>query len=325
MNVVNDDKSEIRWIPDGFHFRGPKKAENRRKIINEISEFFKKSSYTEVFLPSFDYSATFSNHLQTEGSVLKVRDFAGSEISPSSDLTIQAVKGIAGNSDIENLKIFYTSSVVRDNQLHNGRRRESFQAGAEIIGRSDNNTIAEIIQEIQQIMNFYGLADKFILVLGNSQIIRTLAAEMKLSAKDSFEFSRLLYKKDWPGMSHFLQQRKIPDTLYEIVKLLLFADDFTLVAQGLQTSGIPGFDAILSATREFLNIKNINICADYSLIRDLDYYTGYIFQGYIAGFSQPLVTGGVYDHLYRRFSDEEKPACGYAVDLDLLEELIELK
>ena len=68
-----------------------------------------------------------------------------------------------------------------------------------------------------------------------------------------------------------------------------------------------------------------NLIVDFSLIRDLDYYTGYIFHGYLKGNSLPLVTGGVYNHLYEKFSGITRDACGFAVNLDLLQEVLEKK
>jgi ATP phosphoribosyltransferase regulatory subunit len=61
---------------------------------------------------------------------------------------------------------------------------------------------------------------------------------------------------------------------------------------------------------------------DYTLFRDLDYYTGFIFQGYGMGSSYPIFTGGAYDKLFEKFTGQEKKACGFALNIDIFEDII---
>ena len=150
MEFHEERKNEIRWIPDGFHFRGSEAGSKRRSILNQVTGFFQKAGYAEVFLPAFDYSATFTNHLNYKNAVLKFRDFSGSEISPSSDPTIQAVKGIAGQELSAKTRIFYTSSVIRDNDNHNGRRRETLQTGAENFGSSGVEAVEYLFRKFSR-------------------------------------------------------------------------------------------------------------------------------------------------------------------------------
>ena len=60
---------------------------------------------------------------------------------------------------------------------------------------------------------------------------------------------------------------------------------------------------------------------DLSLINDIDYYNGVIFQGYVQGVPHAVLAGGRYDNLMRRF---EKPqgALGFAVYLGSLDRLL---
>ena len=59
---------------------------------------------------------------------------------------------------------------------------------------------------------------------------------------------------------------------------------------------------------------------DLGAIRDFDYYTGIIFEGYGPDLGRPVAQGGRYDRLLSRFG-RPAPATGFVVQLDLVCEL----
>lgn len=334
MDHYQEIKSEIRWIPDGFHFHGPEKSVLRRRILNKITDIFLNLEYKEVFLPEFDYSATFTGHLSEgdQSSVLKSKDYAGSEISPSADLTIQVVKGIAGNHIDLTQKIFYTSNIVKDNKVHNGRRRQTLQAGAEVIGNSDIATVKNLINEINSIVKSFNIQDEFVLVIGNTEVFKSIAAPWRMNKN----VTKLFYSKDWTRISKFLKDRGANKDILELFYGILFEYDSDKIFEKLDKAqrSVSGKDSlgetytmnienIVYETKGIIGQKELKIYPDFSLVRDLDYYTGYIFQGYLKGHSLPLVTGGVYNQLYEKFNGIPRDACGFAMNLDLLEEVLE--
>jgi ATP phosphoribosyltransferase regulatory subunit len=110
--------SEVKWIPDGFHFLGHEDSLQRKKILDKVYQFFDERGYLEVTQPGFDFTSSFLKYVSAseEARILKSRDLSGKEISPSIDLTLQVVKGLAGYSVKKgNQKIFYTGRIVKDN------------------------------------------------------------------------------------------------------------------------------------------------------------------------------------------------------------------
>ena len=55
---------------------------------------------------------------------------------------------------------------------------------------------------------------------------------------------------------------------------------------------------------------------DFSILQDLDYYTGLVFRGYVPGVHTGVLSGGRYDHLVHRLG-KQAGAIGFAVYLDL--------
>jgi ATP phosphoribosyltransferase regulatory subunit len=65
-------------------------------------------------------------------------------------------------------------------------------------------------------------------------------------------------------------------------------------------------------------IERVNL--DFSVVNDMNYYSGLIFSGFIAGIPSSVLSGGRYDQLMRRMG-RQSDAIGFAVYLDQLERL----
>ena len=79
----------------------------------------------------------------------------------------------------------------------------------------------------------------------------------------------------------------------------------------------------LARVRELLVAHGLGavVGLDLGAIRDFDYYTGVIFEGYGQDIGRPVAQGGRYDRLLARFG-RPAPATGFVVQLDLVWELL---
>lgn len=320
--------SEKKWIPDGFHFLGPDESLERRKLLDRLSDGLLGFGYSEVFLPSFDYSSSFLLTVSAEDSsaLYRFRDSDGNEISPSVDLTVQAVKGMAGFAHRkENQRIFYQGKIFRDYGRTSGSRKEILQIGAENLGGSGSSAILRLLEEIGELFSALSLASPLTIVLGNVNLFRSIVESVGLSSLEQRQLSFLLYRKNLPEIRSFLNKRNGERILPVLETLCLgFSRENEDPVSLFSNSNLPAESIeILAETREILfSVKigsNLRYCLDFTLIPDLEYYTGFVFQGYLEGYSEPVVTGGAYDHLYELFSGIQKDACGYAINVDSLE------
>jgi len=62
------------------------------------------------------------------------------------------------------------------------------------------------------------------------------------------------------------------------------------------------------------------IIVDLTEVRDRNYYTGIVFEAFVEGAGRPILAGGRYDSLLSRFG-LDRPAAGFAIDLDALIEV----
>ena len=78
---------------------------------------------------------------------------------------------------------------------------------------------------------------------------------------------------------------------------------------------------MLDELREVLAaIPSERVHIDFSVVNDLGYYNGIVFQGFVNGISQSILSGGQYDNLMKKMGRRDC-AIGFALYLDLLDEL----
>ena len=76
------------------------------------------------------------------------------------------------------------------------------------------------------------------------------------------------------------------------------------------------FGAVMYALEQAGLLNNVNI--DFSIVSNMKYYSGIVFNGYINGIPQAVLSGGQYDKLAAKMG-KNSGAIGFAVYLDMLE------
>lgn len=331
MRIQFHNDSEKKWIPDGFHFLGTEESKNRRKITNRLHEFFLSNGFLEVIPPAIDFTSSFHNHVSESdrGMILKARDISGNEVSPSVDLTLQVVKGLAGySSEKIDTKVYYISRTIKDSDKMTISRREVLQAGAELIGNSNGSTIKEIISLIDGILVSFEISTPVTLVLGNINVPLAILQKLNIDLKNISEIIPAIYSKNIPELRDILFNSEDENLKNSLIKILLEFEvkNILPILHELNLNYSLGLENIIRESEEIVeyskSLNKLNLCLDFSLFRDLDYYTGFIFQGYVGVEPTPLITGGAYDQLFEKFTGLERKASGFALNVDILEDVL---
>ena len=231
----------------------------------------------------------------------------------------------------ENQNVFYLGKIVHDSGKSNGSRREFFQLGVEILGSSGHETFGKIFSIISEILKQSGFNKKLTVVIGNHSVFSEILEYLKLIPQYETELSGILYAKDSARLEHFCRSKNIHGDFIRFFEALMFRfnpSEISKLGSSLLQRYRLDLERNISDTENLLSMdvfsgkSNMDACVDFSLIRDLNYYTGFVFHAYCGNISEPIFMGGAYDHLYAKFSGIEKPACGFAVTIDLLEDLI---
>lgn len=332
----NSISSEQKWIPDGFHFLGPEESKNRRILLQKFAEVFERFGYSEITLPSFDYTSSFESFLEPgEDGLLKAKDWDGNELSPGVDLTLQVVKGMAARSHWEeNQRVYYIAKKIRDHKKRNASRREILQIGAESLGTSTNSEIINHIQILKTLWSESTNSVPVSFVFGHSELFSKIVKLLNWDEFHSKSLKQFLYTKNLPELLSLAARLGVNERDTKILRLFLSPSDFFKfesfqkeLSQLLDKKHRNEIDPLLETVGEFSNElkkldQNLHCIWDPSLVRDVSYYTGILFQGFQKNNPEPVFAGGVYDQLYESFSGISKQASGFALHLDPIEELV---
>ncbi|TGN18376.1 ATP phosphoribosyltransferase regulatory subunit [Leptospira idonii] len=362
MNSAKKSKlAERRWIPDGFHFLGPEESRNRRNLLQGLTQIFEEHNYSEITLPSFDYTSSFQSQMEAgeSSSLLRSKDWDGFELSPGVDLTLQVVKGMATRSHWEeNQNVYYVGRKIRDHKKRNASRREILQIGGESIGNSHPSQIISQVLLLEKLWKYSCRETSVSFVLGHSGLISRVFELLGWTEEWEGTFRQLLFTKNSTELIGLAARKNTPPSLIQILKAFLKPVAFTEFSgfekqivsflselqKEWETSEfrkqtatkedvrnqIDSVKQSLGEVRSFIETwekGNVHFTGiwDPALIRDVNYYTGIVFQGYMNAYPEPVFAGGVYNSLYETYTEIKKDACGFALHIDPIEEIFNIK
>ena len=179
---------------------------------------------------------------------------------------------------------------------------------------------AEVIALAIEAMLQSGL-DNFQISLGQVQFIHGLMVESDITPLEQQLIKQCMLKRDLVGLSEVLAASRLSTaaqaTLQQI-PLLHGKADMLQKAYGLtenETSklALDNLAEIYQLLIQYKVDKYVNF--DLGIIRDFNYYTGMVFEGYTPGLGFPLCGGGRYDTMVDAFG-VNCPATGFALGIE---------
>ncbi len=322
MNNSEFPENHKIWIPDGFHFLGPESTRFRQEVIDFCKVFFSQNGYSQVIPPSLDYSELFSEFLSPESRnlLLETKDQDGNRLSPSTDLTLQVVKGLAPylNGKEGRTTVFYFGKRVQDHLKRNGSRREVFQVGVERVGNSSFPEFQILVKDASDCLNNLIPTEDIRFVFGHSVIWDLVSKEIH-NKEIKFLFHKYFTSKNKERCIQILKESKVNSSIIDWVGENLWVSSVTEIQNSISK---------LTRNSEILNsISNeLEVCKsipgslfDVSLPFQLSYYTGMYFQVFHKQSTEAIMKGGIYDHLFEKFHNTPLGACGFALNLSIVE------
>ncbi len=315
------------WIPHGFSFLNSDHTQKRIKLEQKIREIFCQNGYEEVSPPSFDYKSTFqiaSRQAEQESLFPVWSETQKEQLAIRSDLTVQVVKATANgmlrlpstrqNKD-QPLRFFYIQPVFQDHSWGSGRKRETLQAGIELLNSPNpKERIKEVLSIAKQCVSLMSYTKPRILY-GDVRVLEQLL--YKLPERERSQFSIAFYKKDTTLIESICRQMEVEGKLTEILSKipLMFGNAEVIDELCNLCKPYPKLCTLFQEAKSFEDV-----IFDFTLVRELSYYTGPVFEAYIPGINKKIFTGGVYDDLYSEFSQSKAcmNACGFAINLSMM-------
>ena len=293
-----------------------------QQALLDLRELYGKFGYTQYKMSKFEeYDLYVRNKsFLVSDSVITFTDTNGKLMALKPDVTLSIVKN---SRDIPGYvqKLFYDEHVYRVSDK-TASYQEIPQVGLECLGDIDDYCIAEVLSLAAQSLATFdkdyildishlGLLSFVLDRIGVSDIGRRALIEC-ISKKDIHDAVRICREEGINAEKASLLSRleacsgKVDAALKGLYSLFEDAEWTAIVKR---------FGNVLA----LLPTENIRV--DFSVINDMNYYNGIVFQGFVPTIPTDVLSGGQYDNLMARM-EKKSGAIGFALYLDRLEALV---
>ena len=281
-----------------------------------LKDIFETYSISEIRTPALEDSSLFKRSVGDTSDIVNKElysfmDKNDKSITLRPEGTASVIRSIIEKKiDNESNKFWYLGPMWRYERPQKGRYRQFSQAGVEILGYSEGIAELEIVSIICSINKALGIENSILKInhLGDKE-----AKEKYCNALKNFlmPLSSKLDEKDIQRLNTNplrVLDSKSSET-QEILKDAPKINDF-LTDQSLDLLNL-----VKNTFSEECNIK-----IDHTLVRGLDYYTGFVFEAVSSdlGAQDAYLGGGRYDDLCKQLGGKDLPAIGMAIGIERL-------
>jgi ATP phosphoribosyltransferase regulatory subunit len=314
----------------GFRDLLPAEAEVLREAQESLLAEMRRWGYRHVITPLVESMEVLDLGLGVDQRrrLFKFTDQRGDVVAMVGERTVPVARLAAGKLRGAPLpmRLCYSGPVVSTDEGRFHHRRETYQVGAELIGASGPVADAEVIALAARCMESTGIR-RYQIDVGHAEFFHGIMDAVRLPDDVKAAVRAALAARDFVALESLLEGTPLKSAEHELLlrfPALRGGPEILDAAGGLvRNKRSEAAVAELARVRELLVTQGIGevIVLDLGAIRDFDYYTGVIFEGYGPDLGQPVAQGGRYDGLLAKFG-RPAPATGFVIQLDLVSEVL---
>ena len=328
MNYANRKAQQLLHTPEGVRDCYGRENTARGRTIEKIAEQIHLYGYKDLQTPSFEYFDVFSNEIGTTSSreLYKFFDKEGNTLVLRPDFTPSVARCAAKYFMDEKrpLRFCYQGSAFSNTSDLQGKRKETFQMGAELMNDASAQADGEMIAMLIESLLSAGL-EEFQISVGNVEYFKGICEYLGMDGE-----VETALRDEISGKNYFAAEDLLKSEGYkkEERDLFLRFRDFMETAEDLEKAweSAPN-ERAGRAVKRLIDVFDVvdayglsrYISFDLSLLSKYRYYTGIIFKGYTYGTGEPVASGGRYDQLLSCFG-KTAPAIGCMISIDTLME-----
>jgi len=301
-----------------------------RRIEDVFRTCCRNWGYQEVRTPTLEYLHLFTaTGTLTPSMLSKVYSFldwdgwSGERVVLRPDGTIPVARLYIDNLSGQKLtRLFYVTNIFAFEGTEK-ENRERWQCGAEFFGGAKSAPDVEIILLAEEVISRLGISNVG-LQLSHAGLVKALLKELKLSPGEEAKMTNRLLEGNWQALT------KAKSTNPEIGRLIAALLDLkgksSSFLYNVRASFPKASQDFKSSLEDLINVTTLldNLGCSYKIdiaaIHGFEYYTGICFQFLAAG--EKIGGGGRYDNLVPLMNGEDIPACGFALYVDPIMELL---
>ena len=294
------------------------------EIIYKLRELYEKYGYRRFKMSKFEEYSFYMEYKKflTTQNIISFNDLDGSLLALKPDITLSIAKN---SKEGENTKVYYNENVYRvSHNIH--EYKEIPQMGVEYIGDVDMYAECELlklayasVKEIAQTAFSCDGAHMYSLDISHMGFVSTLLDHYSVTPSARTNILESLGKKDSDGIySACIGDGVGKDGARKIADLASVHGSWEDL---IPLSVCPETEAVIEELKiAMASLNSPMVHIDFSIVNDMSYYNGIVFQGFVQGIPRSVLSGGRYGNLLAKMG-KNSSACGFALYLDLLETL----
>ncbi len=292
------------------------------KVIFALRNLYASRGYSQYKMSHFEEYDLYARNKDflISNSVITFTDLGGKLMALKPDVTLSIIKNVKDSpKDIQ--KVFYNENVYRVSKGSDSYK-EIMQAGLECFGDIDSFQICEVVSLAAESLKI--ISDSAVLDISHLKLLENVFDSFSVPTSLRTEIIKLIGEKNLHELKNLCTRSGVSEETAEILKLLVSTS-------GKPEKVLPLLESALfgkADTTPLTELKNLcdsiddslksMIRIDFSVVSDINYYSGIVFKGFIEGIPSSLLSGGEYNKLMQKMG-RKSSAIGFAVYLDLLE------
>ncbi len=253
--------------------------------------------------------------------VISFTDTNGKLKALKPDVTLSIVRSYRP-ADGEVQKFYYDENVFRVSETSR-RFREIRQTGLEVLGSLDAACIDEVLSLALESLSLISPDSRLcVSLLG---IVESLLDMLGLEGEARSAVLRCMGEKNVHELRAVCESAGLKaEDAERLARLTLCSAAPQDALPELAAIGCPELSEAKRLAEGLPPEAEGRVSLDFSILGDMRYYSGIVFQGYVRGVPSSVLSGGSYDRLLHRMGKPGR-AVGFACYLDKLERLEEVR
>lgn len=301
----------------GFRDFYPEDQEIRRHLFRVMEDTCREFGFREAEGPSLENIDLYAHKSGEEimNQMFSFRDKGGREVTLVPEFTPTLARMVSSRKDlIKPLKWYSIAKYWRYEEPQSGRFREFYQLNADILGSDSYIADSEVVSLAAEILRKLGVGSKIKIKI-NSRILLDAIVDKLIPGKKN----NVYYILDrWNKMES--EQRTAA-----IEEKVLDKNVISAIASGeiLKEFNHEELDRLNLISSYVSSYTGVNVELDLKIVRGLDYYTGFVFEGWDKEEKfRAILGGGRYDNIIEQMGGEHTPAVGFGFGDAVIENIM---
>lgn len=294
---------------------------NDEKSVYNMRALYEQYGYKQFRMSKFEqYDLYVKNKdFLVSDNIITFTGAGGKLMALKPDVTFSIIKNTT-DDPTGITKLYYNENVYR--AVDGNDFKEIMQTGLECIGDIDTFNICEVVALAAKSLN--AISDSFALDISHMGIVSTVLNTVDVPDDEKSEILKCIGEKNTHDIKKICD--KYGADCENIIALVSTYGSMAEVIAKLKNMNCDFENALteLEKINAFMIHEGFDKCInlDFSIVNDMNYYSGIVLRGFIEGIPTGILSGGQYDKLMAKMG-RKCGAVGFAVYLDMLERLNE--